>query len=173
MSDYIANPLSRLQIRVLALSIRKTFKLENEICFPVLEMLEVMPDIFSQNNFTYEIVPDSELPKSIQGDTDVANHYIRIKESVYEGACIGNGRDRYSIVHEISHYILLAVLGFSFQRNISKRELKAFEDPEWQAECLAGELLMPYNLIKGLTVNEITEKCIVSLKAAQTQSKFI
>jgi Zn-dependent peptidase ImmA (M78 family) len=162
-----------VKLRALALNIRKTFNLENEICFPIVEMLEAMPDIFKEQGFTYEIVPDHELPVSVQGDTDVANHYMRIKESVYDGAYSENGRDRYSITHEVSHYVLLSVIGFAFQRNISQRKLKPYEDPEWQAECLAGELLMPHHLIQGMSVQEISEKCKVSLTAAATQIKFL
>ena len=173
MSNYIAAPISRRQLRALTLGIRKTFHLENEICFPIVEMLEAMPDIFSANNFTFEIVPDHELPTAVQGDTDIANHYMRIKESVYDGAYAGNGRDRYSIAHEIGHYMLMCVMGFAFQRNISQRKLKAYEDPEWQAECFAAELLMPHHLIKGMTASEISEKCNVSPAAATTQIKFV
>ena len=132
-----------------------------------------MPDIYSVNNFTYEIVQDHELPESIQGDTDITNHYMRIKESVYDGACSGNGRDRYSVAHEIGHYLLLYVMGYAFQRNISQRQLRAFEDPEWQAECFAGELLMPHHLISGMSIYDLSDRCRVSLSAAATQIKFI
>jgi len=173
LNDYIAAPLSRQKLRALTLSIRKTFHLENEICFPVVEMLEAMPDIFSANKFACEIVPDHELPDSVQGDTDVANHYMRIKESVYNGAYAGNGRDRYSIAHEIGHYMLLSIVGVAFQRNISKRKVKAYEDPEWQAECFAAELLMPHHLIGGMNVSEISKRCNVSHAAAKTQIKFV
>ena len=140
---------------------------------PIHKILEAMPDVFSENGFFYEIVADDELPSSVQGDVDIANHHMRIKESVYNGACSGNGKDRYSVAHEIGHYLLLSVAGLSLQRNISQRKLKAYEDPEWQAECFAGELLMPYHLIKGLDVLEIVEQCQVSLPATRTQIKKI
>ena len=169
MNDYIAPALSRQNLRDLTLKIRKSFHMENKARFPVLEMLEAMPDIFP--GFTCEIVADHELPRSVQGDVDIINHHMRIKESVYDGAYAGNGRDRYSITHEIGHYILLSVAGLRLQRNISQRPLRPFEDPEWQAECFAGELLMPHHLIKDLNVFEIVEQCQVSLPAAKTQIK--
>lgn len=169
MNNYIATPLSREKIRALTLIIRKTLTLEKEICFPIVEMLEAMPDLFIENNFTFQVVSDVELPQSIQGDVDISNHYMRIKESVYDGACIGKGRDRFSIAHEIGHYILLNAAGISLQRNISNRKVEAFECPEWQADCFAGELLVPRHLVQGLDVNEIAKKCKVSLAAAHVQ----
>ena len=48
-------------------------------------------------------------------------------------------------------------------------KLKPFEDPEWQADCCGGELLMYHPLIKGLSEDEIAEKCGVTPKAAKTQ----
>ena len=121
----------------------------------------------------FEIVPDNELPYSVQGDTDVANHYMRIKQCVYDGAFNENGRDRYSIMHEISHYLLMSVYGFGFQRNLTNCTVKAYQDPEWQADCLAGELLIPYNLMKGKQPDTIMVECKVSQAAALTQSRFL
>jgi Zn-dependent peptidase ImmA (M78 family) len=47
--------------------------------------------------------------------------------------------------------------------------LKPFEDPEWQADCLAGELLMPYDLIKGMSDEEVALQCGVTMAAAKYQ----
>jgi Zn-dependent peptidase ImmA (M78 family) len=171
LTNYIAVPQSRKKLRRLAKQIRDVFRLSDVIPFPVVQLLEAMPDIFSEKGFVYEIVEDDVLPQSVQGDTDVANHYMRIKESVYEGACNGNGRDRFSITHEIAHYFLMSVYGYAFQRNLDGRAVKSYEDPEWQAECLAGELLVPYHLVVGMSIEEIADKCGVSSLAAITQKK--
>ncbi len=173
MNDYIATPLSREKIRKITLVLRQILGLENEIFFPVIEVLEIMPDIFGEEEFMFEIVPDGEFPESVQGDTDVMNHYMRIKESVYDGAYAGNGRDRYSIAHEIGHYVLMSVMGFGFRRNLKKCSIKPYEDPEWQADCFAGELLMPYHLIQEMSKEEIMQKCKVSFTAACNQSKYV
>ena len=173
MSDYIAAPLSRQNLLDYAKTIRVSLNLEDRLCFPVLSFLEILPDFFSVLGFTFEIVPDSEFPNAVQGETDVTNHHIRIKESVYNGAYNGNGRDRYSIMHEISHYLLMSVSGVTFQRNISGRKVKTYEDPEWQAECLAAELLMPFDLVREKSIQEIANDCKVSFAAARTQSKYL
>ena len=44
-------------------------------------------------------------------------------------------------------------------------------DPEWQANTFAAELMAPYKLIRGLSVEEIMEKCGMSFTAASIQYK--
>lgn len=106
-------------------------------------------------------------PTNVHADTDVIHHHIRIKESVYDGAINGNGRDRMTIAHEIGHYLTLCFYGFKFQRNFKKEKIPAYKSPEWQAKCFAGELLVDYELMKNKTIAEIEELCGVSHAAAQ------
>mgnify|MGYP000952505712 FL=1 len=42
-------------------------------------------------------------------------------------------------------------------------------DPEWQANAFAGELMAPYDLVKNMSVEEISEKCGMSMTAASIQ----
>jgi Zn-dependent peptidase ImmA (M78 family) len=119
--------------------------------------------------FSFEVVEDDQLPKNEYAHTDVVNHVIRIKESVYDGAYVGNGRDRMTIAHEIGHYVLMCVRGFGLQRNLSKTPARTYEDPEWQAMCFAAELLVPAHLVRGMGASEIARKCGVSREAAEYQ----
>ena len=114
MVEYVVEPKSRKQLRELASILRNHLGLKNEIFFPIVELLDVMCELFPK--FSYEIVPDSTFPDNVHADTDVMKHHIRIKESVYEGAAEGNGRDRMTIAHEIGHYFTLCFCGFKFQR---------------------------------------------------------
>ncbi len=173
MSDYIAKPLSRVEIRRVALIFKKYFGYENKLYFPVEEVIEKMQDEFSEYGFNFEIVEDKYFANSVQGDTDVMNHYIRIKESVYDNACKGDGTARFSIAHEMGHYVLMCLAEVGFQRNLIKRPVEAYEDPEWQANCFAGELLMPYTFIQDMSVIEIMGKCNVSYTAANYQKNHI
>ena len=97
------------------------------------------------------------------------NHHIRIKESVYNGAAEGNGRDRMTIAHEIGHYFTLCFCGFQFQRNFKKETVPAYRSPEWQAKCFAGELLIDFDLVYNMQPYEIVDKCGVSYEAAYYQ----
>lgn len=42
-------------------------------------------------------------------------------------------------------------------------------NPEWQADAFGGELLIPHDLIHGMTATEIAIECEVSLAAARCQ----
>lgn len=167
MVEYEVEAKSRNQLRFLATVLRKYLGLENELYFPIVELLDVMCEIFSE--FSYEIVPDSIFPSNVHADTDVINHHIRIKESVYNGAAEGNGRDRMTIAHEIGHYFTLCFCGFRFQRNFKKEKIPAYKSPEWQAKCFAGELLIDFNLVYNMQPYEIVTKCGVSYEAAYYQ----
>ena len=57
------------------------------------------------------------------------------------------------------------------ERNFEGGKIRSFEDPEWQAKCFAGELLIPAHLVGDLTPEEISEKCGVSYDAAVVQYK--
>ena len=167
MSEYIVEAKSRKDLRHLANILRKNLGLENELWVPIVEILDVLVEVL--DGFSYEIVPDNELPPGTHAETDIRPGHITIKESVYERACNGEGRDRMTIAHEIGHFFTLCFCGFKLQRNFSKRKVKHFNDPEWQAKCFAGEFLVPYHLTKNMDTMEIVEACGVSFDAADYQ----
>lgn len=163
--NYIAEPIQREELRSLAKEIRKIFSVENKLYIPVITILEnVMPILFPR--VSYEYVSKEEFTNNKHAETDVVNHIIRIREDVYYGAVNGNGRDRMTIMHEIAHYILLVICGVKFERNFEKKVI-TYQDPEWQAKALAGEIMCPHDKIKHLSADEIAQKCGVSLPAAK------
>jgi hypothetical protein len=166
MMNFIAEPLKRSQLRAIAMVIRTKIGCQNTLYFPVMELLEhKMPDWF--DGFHFEISPDGYFPPDIHAETAIEEKIIRIREDIYNGACNGNGRDRMTVAHEISHYILLVVQGLKLYRSFSGSKPEAFRDPEWQAKALAGEILCPYHLIKGMPAFVIAKKCGVSMPAAE------
>ncbi len=171
MAEYIVEPKSRQDLRDLALIIRKFFGLENVKYFPIVGLLDVLAEVF--DNFSYEIVEDNELPLGTHADTNAITGHVRIKESVYEGAYDGNGRDRMTIAHELGHFFTICFFGFKFERNFTNKKVDVYCDPEWQAKCFAGELLIPEHLMKRCTVEDIVQECGVSYSAAEVQYKKI
>lgn len=167
MSEYIVETKSRKELRHLALVFRKWLGLENELWVPIVELLDILAKVLKE--FSYEIVPDDALPPGTHAETDIRTGHITIKESVYERACDGEGRDRMTIAHEIGHFLTLCVCGFKLQRNFSKQKVKRFNDPEWHAKCFAGEFLVPYHLTGNMTAEEIVNACGVSFDAAHYQ----
>lgn len=171
MQEYIIEPKSRKDLRRIARVFREHLHLDDKEYFPIVEVLEILPEIFK--GFSFEIVGDDELPTGVHADTDIVTGHVRIRESVYDGACVGNGRDRMTIAHEISHFIELSILGFKLQRNFSSRRIESFRDPEWHAKCLAGEIMVPAHLMKDASISAIMEKCGVSEDAARCQYRHI
>lgn len=167
--DYSVAPRSREDLRNLAAQIRKVLGLEDALYFPIVELLDVFEETLP--GFSYSIIEDDELPPNKHAETNVYTGEIRIKQSVYEGARRGCGRDRMTIAHEFSHFMTLCFLGFKLSRTIGGGKLRAYEDPEWQAKCLAGELLIPHDLVRGMSANEVARKCGVSMTAAKYQLK--
>lgn len=163
---YIAEPIQRSELRSLAKKIKKLLQLENILYVPVIIVLEqIMPLLFP--SFSYEYVPVEYFPRKVHAETDIVNQVIRIREDVYYGAIRGNGRDRMTVMHEIAHYLLIVICGVKFERNFENADVITYKDPEWQAKALAGEIMYPHEFIKSLSVDEIAEKCGVSLSAAR------
>lgn len=167
MSEYIVEGKSRKDLRNLAMILRKHLGLENRLWVPIVELLDVLAEILE--GFSYEIVPDHAMSPGTHAETDIRTGHITIKESVYERACNGEGRDRMTIAHEIGHFFTLCFCGFKLQRNFKRQEVKPFNDPEWQAKCFAGEFMVARHLTEDMSVSQIVETCGVSIDAADYQ----
>lgn len=174
MSGYYIEPKSRKELRSLALKIREAFGLRDCLYFPIVDFMEhLMPKMF--DNFNFEIVEDNELLPNQDAVTVIENGFgtVKIKQSVYEGACDGNGRHRMTLAHEVvGHFIPVCVLGFKFYRSFGNREVEAYRDPEWHAKCIAGEFMMPAHLVRDCKPKQLMEKCGVSEAAAKYQRKI-
>ncbi len=173
--NYTSDPVSRVQLRNYARSIKEAIGLTGKLYFPVLQFLECFSELNQDPSFYYEVIDDYRLPGNIHAEYDYDNNCIRIKESVYRGAYNGNGRDRMTIMHELSHVLLLKMSGLRLYRSFDNEsnQYKAYCDPEWQAKCLAGEFMVDADMVRGMTVHEVAEKCGVSQQAATVQLKSI
>lgn len=164
---YIVESKSRSEIRSIATQFREKFGLQNELYFPIEKILDILSLIM--NKFNYEIVEDDVLPQNTHAKTNISTGVISIKQSIYEGACEGKGRDRFTIAHEIGHFLMFCVYGFDLYENNGDIKIPPYQDPEWQADCFAGELMIPKNLVENMMPDEIVKLCGVSLEAAQYQ----
>jgi Zn-dependent peptidase ImmA (M78 family) len=169
MNSYVAEPLSRSSIRQYAGILRDALGLKNAKEFPVLQFLEhILPQV--DPNFHYEILPIHEMGNNY-GLAVPQDHVIFIREDVYENAVKGIPRDRFTIAHEIGHYLLHTPSRVAFARGSVVGKVKAYLDPEWQANTFAGELLAPPKVIEGMTLFEVMEKCKVSKAVAEIQMR--
>ena len=167
MNCYKASPLSRRDIRYYVRKIKEQVGLENELCFPILTFIEnILPTVIP--DFELEIPTVSEMPGK-HGETFPSKHIMRIREDVYLRAVQGKGRDRLTIAHEVAHLLLHDDESIALCRLAPNEKLLPYEDPEWQADAFAGELLASSYLIKGMTESQIMKRCFVSSAAAHTQ----
>lgn len=147
--------------------IREKTDTQDDLYFDVVRFLEInLPQMIKK--FHLEIMKVSDMPNKV-GETFPAECKICIREDIYEKALEGDGYARFGIAHEIGHLLINDMDSISLCRLEKGEKIRAFEDPEWQADCFGGELLMYHPLIKDLSVEEITEKCGVTSKAANTQ----
>ncbi len=166
-------PCSRKDLRSIAKMIRKKLKIRKKH-FPIVEVLDLIADRIEQ--FRYEIVEDAQFPFSYDTHAywDPCEKAMKIRESVYNGACEGKGRDRMTIAHELGHFLLHSHQTPKMCRTVASKEIPAYKSSEWQAKAFAAELLMPYDKIKADTTPASLAKAYgVSEEAAMVQLSII
>lgn len=163
--DYETKPTSRNDLRQYSKLLRKLFKVSENGVFPVLSVLERVPDVFSGSRV--EIVEDKVLsPKTMARcyPNNEGGFTIEIKESVYVGAYEKQiGAFLGFICHEICH-VFLFYIGFTpiCERSFDDNEIPAYCSVEWQAKALCVEVMIPFEESKSMTLKEITARYHVS-----------
>ena len=116
-------------------------------------------DTFLTKKYGWGLDIREDLPPDILGLSNPQSKTICISEETYK-KLPDDGRSRFTGCHEFAHVVLHRnqmhrrmitlnpTLDYYFR---SKREeLKSYIDPEWQADYLAGVLLMPRPAVKSL-----------------------
>ncbi len=168
MSNLIVSPMSKLDIVKMVREIKAIIGADEDLFFPVTHFLENLLPLID-DKFQYEYVDKKEMPNGTYAFYNPITNKMTIREDVYDRACKGVGRDRFTIAHEIGHYFLHAdeVVVARNENSI----YKAYTDPEWQANKFAAELLIPSDLTRHMMIHDIVERCGVSLQAAMISKK--
>ncbi|MEY8265139.1 ImmA/IrrE family metallo-endopeptidase [Lachnospiraceae bacterium 64-25] len=161
MNQVAVAPMSRRNIREIAKTFRSISGLDEVLYFPIVQFIEL---ILPKLGLDYEIISVNEMGNAY-GVTHTGARIMKIREDVYEGAVMGRPRDRFTLCHELGHFLLHTPDRVSFARG----DVVTYMQPEWQANVFAGELMAPQNLVMGMYPDEIAEKCGMSLKAATIQ----
>lgn len=103
-------------------------------------------------SITYDVLEADEMPhEDVEACWDPESMTMHIRSDVFEKACWADPRARFTIRHELGHGLL------GHRRTINRsgidRELKVYEDSEWQANQFAAELLMPLDVIRSKQLN--------------------
>ena len=164
MGKVAVSPRSRKEIEKIANRVRKLLDYD-DLRFPIVTLIEILGEPSEDGDviLNYEIVENSEMPDEY-ATYSPKNNTIRIRESVYDGACKGNGRDRFTLAHEFGHFMLHSSQDYQFAR--TGESVPAYKDPEWQANTFASMLLMPRDKIHGMSVEEVASACGTSMQAA-------
>ena len=134
----------------------------------LLKVIEVILPRLSNFKFEFEIHSNS-----IMGTTEAAmspdTMKMYIREDVYDQLHQGNGRARFTIAHEIGHFILhdgVALARFNDGKH------KAYEDSEWQANFFAAELLAPCIACKEInSIERLVNSFGISYECAEYRIK--
>lgn len=166
---YGAQPMTRNELRQMAKDLRKLLCLENARYINVVHLIEnVLPLLYRRYKLSVEVLPTQAMGKN-HALTNPRSGQICIREDVYDGACRGLGRDRFTIIHELAHFLLHDGIAIGLARVGIDEVIPAYCDPEWQANAFAGEFLMDHDIIRNMTVEEVATQCGVSLQAARFQ----
>lgn len=164
-----ADALSRNDIGEIAWYVRELTGCDREPFFPIVQFIEwVLANPDNDIGMELEILEPQEM-KNTYGTTNTGRNIMRIRSDVYERAINGNPRDRFTLCHELGHYLLHQPESVGYARG----QVPAYRDPEWQANTFAAELMAPKKLVKNMTIQEIMEKCGMSYQAATIQYKMI
>lgn len=170
--DYMTKPISRKDLRKLSKVLRKLFGVASGGAFPVLECLDLLPDVFP--NCNYIVVPDEMLPKKTMAQcrqNELEGWTIEIKETIYNGAYEQNiGAYLGFICHEICH-VFLFLIGYTpiATRSFDNGDIPAYRSVEWQAKALCGEVMIPYKESYGMVPRMLMNKYHVSKGFANTR----
>jgi len=133
----VVPPMSTNKLRNFAEKIRDVFVPDDQLEFPIMDVLEfrlnkILPDFFLD-------VETAEVMGADEGRVLAGSNSIILREDVYEGACRGVRRDRFTACHEFAHFLMHREVKFARAREDTD---KIYTDSEWQADEFAGTLML-------------------------------
>ncbi len=166
----MAPPLSRKAIENFASYVRQELGMGNELYIPIIKIIE---HIIPQMDETFQVVTlyEDEMFGEYANYCPQTNT-LSIRQDVYLAACNDDPRHRFTIAHELGHYFMHDE-STRFSRCPRNATIPSYRDPEWQANVFASSFLMPKDLIRGMSANEIVTSCKTSLQSAEIALKYI
>ncbi len=159
------NPRSKENIKGLANAFRTDYaKINLHERINLLQLIEIVLPKITNLKFEFILVEKEEM-----GDVEAAMSPDRMKmyirNDVYDQLHQEDPRARFTIAHEIGHFVLHDEVTLT-RSSQSKHE--PFRDSEWQADCFAAELLAPIQACKEYsTIEDIMNVFGISYSCAQ------
>ncbi|MDO4939983.1 MAG: hypothetical protein Q4E54_08520 [Lachnospiraceae bacterium] len=172
--DYVTQPISREKIRQFSFILRKLFDVPIHGPFPVLDVLDKLPDVFK--HCYYEIVEDDAWDYNTVAqccENSEGGFTIKIKAYVYYGAYEKKiGAYLGFIMHEICHVFLNSVGFKPILERCFDDAIPLYCSAEWQAKSLCGETMIPYSDSIGMDKYTLMETYHVSKGIAEYRTKL-
>lgn len=122
----------------------------------------------------YDIVPDGNLPPKVEAQYYPNDRLLEISSSVYASLCDGQGRARYTLLHEFGHIVLHDATPLQRRMEYQTKWHKREEDSEWQADYFAAEVLMPLaTALSCSTAKELIKITGASKQAAENRMREV
>jgi transcriptional regulator with XRE-family HTH domain len=165
----VVPPMSTQAIRSFAEQVRTAFLEDEQIAFPIMDVLEFRMGLIF-DDFYLDIRDKDEMGED-EGRVIAGRNAIVLRIDVYERAWLDNGRDRFTACHEFAHYLMHRTV--TMPRTSSDSD-KIFCDAEWQADTFAGTLLMsPRHLHLFRDAVDAANQCKMTPAAARVMwSKY-
>lgn len=128
----------------------------------------ILPRIF--DDFHWDSIEDEILGNDL-ARTWPDNMLMHISNSVYDGACMGDGTCNHILAHELGHLVLHRNVDPSFALAKDTPKYDCIFNSEWQADTFADYLLMPIDDVRAtcVSVEDIQNRYYVSRIAAERQ----
>lgn len=139
----------------------------------IVKLIEfVLPKVIPQFNF--EPVEDAILEGEL-ARTWPDKYFMQMTNSVYEGACAGDGSCNYTLAHELGHLVLHKNIEPSFALAKDKPKYDSFFNSEWQADNFADFFMMPTSDVRATceTIEDIQKRYCVSRGDAERRFKQV
>lgn len=158
-------PLSKVVIASMARKFREKYNIPSSEAFPILDILY---DMFDEGLLSIQVLEDDDpyFSEGVVALYNVVDNFIYIKESTLREIDEGIYRSNFTLAHELFHFIQFRVHNFEITEAPS---VKAFEDPEWQANYFAGCLLLPADHAFDGTDEYLSEHYKISIECASTR----
>jgi IrrE N-terminal-like domain len=141
---YDSNGLTQAQLARLAIDFRGKFQVLTTEYIDVVSILEFsFPEIFP--GFRLHVVKDAVV--DFRAEADIPGNRIVVKQFVYDAACEGDAESRFTLAHEMAHFILHQKLNTKMQKTTKHYEqniknLNFLESAERQADSFAMHFLI-------------------------------
>lgn len=158
------SPRSWGEIALLANRVRQIMGCDKSRRFPIEKLELLMPSIDPE----FYLLAEASSKMEVEGMAKPWDRCIILREDIMEKLESGDPRARFTLAHELGHYIMHANERNCFARINRKTTWPIYQDSEAQANQFAARILMPISMIRICKDSgEIEEQFGVSGEAAK------